>query len=134
MSFVERVNLPIRQGSSYLSRRSAGHAGYADYLDDQMALLQCHYNFIRPHRSLKLGKERRTPAWQAGLVSRQLTFCEIFLNPLAILLLLFVYVRVAVWVSHESASTLWQRQFPDGPPWEGLVALVMTSTLTGTSS
>jgi hypothetical protein len=60
-----------------------------------MALLQCHYNFIRPHRSLKLGEQRRTPAWQAGLVSRQLTFREIFLYPLAILFLLLVYVHVA---------------------------------------
>ena len=61
-----------------------------------MALLQCHYNFIRPHRSLTLGKERRTPAWQAGLVSHQLSFREIFLHALATLLLLLVYVHVAV--------------------------------------
>jgi hypothetical protein len=95
-SFVERLNLTIRQGCSYLSRRSAGHARYAEHLDDQMALLQCHYNFIRPHRSLRLGKEKRTPAWQAGLVSRQLSFREIFLHRLAMLLLLFVCVHVAV--------------------------------------
>jgi hypothetical protein len=95
-SFVERLNLTIRQGCSYLSRRSAGHARFSEHLEDQMALLQCHYNFIRPHRSLKLGKEKRTPAWQAGLVSHQLTFREIFLYQLAILLLLFVYVHVAV--------------------------------------
>jgi IS1 family transposase len=94
-SFVERLNLTIRQGCSYLSRRSAGHARYAEHLDDQMALLQCHYNFIRPHRSLRLGKEKRTPAWQAGLVSRQLSFREVFLHRLAALLLLFVYVYVA---------------------------------------
>ena len=96
-SFVERLNLTIRQGCSYLSRRSAGHARYAEHLDDQMALLQCHYNFIRPHRSLRLGKEKRTPAWQAGLVSRQLTFREVFVHSLAMHLLLFIiYVRVAV--------------------------------------
>ena len=64
-----------------------------------MALLQCHYNFIRPHRSLKLRDQRRTPAWQAGLVSRQLTFREIFLHQLATLFLLLVYVHVAVRVS-----------------------------------
>ncbi len=98
-SFVERLNLTIRQGCSYLSRRSAGHARSADHLDDHMALLQCHYNFIRPHRSLKVGKERRTPAWQAGLVSRQLTFREIFLHPLAMFFLLLVYVHVPLRVS-----------------------------------
>jgi hypothetical protein len=95
-SFVERLNLSIRQGCSYLSRWSAGHARYAEHLDDHMALLQCHYNFIRPHRSLKLGDQRRTPAWQAGLVFCQLTFREVFLHPLAMLLLIFVYVPVAV--------------------------------------
>jgi IS1 family transposase len=94
-AFVERLNLTIRQGSSYLSRRSAGHARFAEHLEDHMALLQCYYNFIRPHRSLKLGDQRRTPAWQAGLVSRQLAFREIFLQPLAILSLLFAYAHVA---------------------------------------
>jgi len=98
-SFVERLNLTIRQDCSYLSRRSAGHARYAEHLEDHMALLQCHYNFIRPHRSLKFGKERRTQAWQAGLVSRQLTFREVFLHRLALLLFLFVYVHVGVRVS-----------------------------------
>ena len=87
-SFVERLNLTIRQGCSYLSRRSAGHARCAEPLDDHLGLLQCHYNFIRPHRSLQLGDQRRTPAWQAGLISRQLTFREIFLHPLARFVLL----------------------------------------------
>ena len=41
-SFVERLNPTIRQGCSYLSRRSAGHARFAEYLEDHMALLQCH--------------------------------------------------------------------------------------------
>jgi IS1 family transposase len=100
-SFVERLNLTIRQGCSYLSRRSAGHARYAEHLEDHLALLQCHYNFIRPHRALKLGKEWRTPAWQAGLVSRQLTFREIFLHPLAMLFLFLVYVRLSISVSHR---------------------------------
>jgi len=95
-SFVDRLDLTIRQGCSYLSRRSAGHARYAEHPEDHMVLLQCHYNFIRPHRSLKLGEQRRTPAWQAGLVSHQLTFREIFLHPLALLYWLFVDVHVAV--------------------------------------
>jgi hypothetical protein len=95
-SFVERLNLMIRQGCSYLGRRSAGHARFAEHLEDQMALLQYHYNFIRPHRSLKLGDQRRTPAWQAGLISHHLTFGDIFLHRLAMFLLFFAYVHVAV--------------------------------------
>ena len=36
------------------------------------------YNFVRPHRALKFGREVRTPARQAGLTSRALTLREIF--------------------------------------------------------
>jgi IS1 family transposase len=100
-SFVERLNLTIRQGCSYLGRRSAGHARFAEHLDDHMALMQCHYNFIRSHRPLKLGQEKRTPAWQAGLVSRQITFREIFPHRLAMPSLLLVYVHLVARVSRR---------------------------------
>ena len=36
------------------------------------------YNFVRPHRALKFGREVRTPAMQAGLTRRRLTLREIF--------------------------------------------------------
>jgi hypothetical protein len=36
------------------------------------------YNFVRPHRALKFGREVRTPARQAGLTKRALTLREIF--------------------------------------------------------
>ena len=77
-SFVERLNLTIRQGSAYLSRRSPSHARRKEYLVDHLELLRCYYNFIRPHRGLKFGKETRTPAMQAGLVTRRLSFRQIF--------------------------------------------------------
>jgi hypothetical protein len=41
-------------------------------------LLRCYYNFVRPHRALKFGREMRTPAIQAGLMTRRLTLREIF--------------------------------------------------------
>ena len=44
----------------------------------------------RPHRSLKLGKEMLTPAVQAGLVSKQLTFRDIFTAVAGILLLVLI--------------------------------------------
>ena len=47
-------------------------------LEDHLELLRCHYNFVRPHRALKFGREVRTPAMQAGLTRRQLTLREIF--------------------------------------------------------
>jgi len=77
-SFIERLNLTIRQGSAYLLRRTICHPRWKPYLEDHLELLRCHYNFVRPHRALKFGRELRTPAIQAGLVTRRLTFREIF--------------------------------------------------------
>ncbi len=36
------------------------------------------YNFVRPHRALKFGREVRTPAMQAGLTKKRRTFREVF--------------------------------------------------------
>ena len=83
-SFVERLNLTIRQGSAYLSRRTICQARWKECLEDQLELLRCHYNFVRPHMALKFGREMRTPAIQAGLTMRRLTLREIF--PSAMLL------------------------------------------------
>ena len=80
-SFVERLNLTIRQGSAYLTRRSLSHARWKDRLADHIELLRFHYNFARPHRALKFGREMRTPAMQAGLTTRRLTYREIFCSP-----------------------------------------------------
>ncbi len=68
-SFVERLNLTIRQGSAYLRRRSPCHARCEDQLRGHVELLRCHYYFVRPHRALRFGRELRTPAMQAGLVT-----------------------------------------------------------------
>jgi transposase-like protein/IS1 family transposase len=77
-SFVERLNLTIRQGLAYLGRRTICQARWKQRLEDHIELLRCYYNFIRPHRALKFGPELRTPAMQAGLTRRQLMFREIF--------------------------------------------------------
>ena len=77
-SFVERLNLTIRQGSAYLGRRTICQARQNERLNDHLELLRCHYNFVRPHRALKFGRKVRTPARQAGLTSRALTLREIF--------------------------------------------------------
>ncbi|MFT7487524.1 MAG: hypothetical protein ACI9F9_003385 [Candidatus Paceibacteria bacterium] len=90
-AFIERLNLTIRQGSAYLHRRSPCHARKKRTLDDHLELLRCHYNFCRPHSSLKFGKVVRTPAMQAGLASTKLKFRDIFIaqvHPVA-----FVLVR-----------------------------------------
>ncbi len=77
-SFIERLNLFIRHGSAYLSRRTLAHARTEEHLDDHLALLQWYYNFGRPHAGLRFGREVRTPAEQAQLVSRKLTFRDLF--------------------------------------------------------
>ena len=78
-SFIERLNLTIRQSSAYLSRRTLSHARSTERLDEHLELLRCYYNFVRPHGALKFGREIRTLAMQAGLTTRRLTFRDIFL-------------------------------------------------------
>ena len=77
-SFVERLNLTLRQSLAYLQRRSPAHARCDRRLDEDLALVQCHYNFMRPHGALKFGRQVRTPAMQAGLADRRLSFRDIF--------------------------------------------------------
>jgi hypothetical protein len=77
-SFIERLNLTLRQGSSYLSRKGGCQARKLECLDGHLALLQCHYNFIREHMSLKFGTECWTPAMVAGIAKRRLTFRKVF--------------------------------------------------------
>ena len=99
-SYIERLNLTIRQGSAYLCRRSLCHARRKERLDDHLELLRCHYNFLRPQRALKFGKEVRTPAMQAGLTPRRLTFRDIFISVPNFL----CWVRtVRVFISHANS-------------------------------
>jgi len=77
-TFIERLNLTIRQDSAYLHRRTPCHARKKRALEDHLELFRCYYNFGRPHSSLKFGGEVRTPAMQAGLAKRKLSFRDIF--------------------------------------------------------
>ena len=86
-SFIERQNLTVRHGSAYLSRRSLCHAKSVEKLVQHLELQRCHQNFVRRHRALKFGRVTRTPAMQAGLATRALTFREIFLLAMVIVLL-----------------------------------------------
>ena len=79
-SFIERLNLTIRQSSASLSRRTLSHARSTDTLEAHLELLRCYYNFVRPHGALKFGCETRTPAMQAGLATRRLTLRDIFVS------------------------------------------------------
>jgi hypothetical protein len=80
-SFVERHNLTIRQGCSYLGRRTPSHARQFKFLDDQMALIMLYYNFVRPQTALKFGELVKTPSMQAGIATRMLSLREVFTMP-----------------------------------------------------
>ncbi len=98
-SFIERLNLSIRQGCAYLGRRTACHSRRKDLLADNLALQMCYYNFVRPHSALKFGDETRTPAIQAGLVKKQRSFREIFTALEILFWWFFMFLRT--WIRVE---------------------------------
>ena len=55
-SSVERHKLTIRQGCSYLGRRTPCHARRTEFFEGQVALLMAYYNSLRPHRAWTFGK------------------------------------------------------------------------------
>ena len=110
-SYIERLNLTIRQGSAYLCRRTLSHARKKQRLRDHLELLRCHYNFIRLHRALKFGCEVRTPAMQAGLVRNRLTLRDIFTSIPNVLCLVrtvcgFIFQANSTW-REDSAISEW---------------------------
>lgn len=77
-AYIERLNLFLRRACSYLQRRNPGAVRNPRRLDDALEVLRVYYNFIRPHSSLRFGSVTRTPAMQAGIFRRALTFREVF--------------------------------------------------------
>ncbi len=77
-SLVERLNLFLRRAVACLHRKTTSVARSAAKMGELVDLAQCYYNFVRPHGSLRFGRTVRTPAQQAGLVSRRLRFRDIF--------------------------------------------------------
>ncbi len=111
-SFVERLNLTIRQGSACLRRRSPCHARCEERLRGHVELLRCRYNFVRPHRALKFGCETRTPAMQAGVVSTRLAWSHIFTARGLSRRLLVAVVRIPVIVQRRETGAAELPTFP----------------------
>jgi len=63
---------------AYLQRRCPAHARRDRRLEEDLDLVQYHYNFVRPHMALKFGRVCKTPAMQAGVTNRRLSFRDIF--------------------------------------------------------
>lgn len=77
-SYVERLHLFQRRRCAYLNRRTPWPARSPRRLEESLSILRCVYNFCRPHSALRFGDVTRTPAMQAGLVTRPLSLREIF--------------------------------------------------------
>jgi hypothetical protein len=96
-SFVERVNLTIRQCVSKLTRRTWGPAQFPLELSEHLFLWLAYYHFVRPHESLRCKLEtpiqrrgqqrprqykRMSPAVAAGLITRRWSMMELISYPL----------------------------------------------------
>lgn len=96
-SFVERINLTIRQCVSKLTRRTWGPAHFTPELLEYLEWWRAYYHFVRFHESLQVnlvmptkpkGKQqprrhrRRTPAMAAGLTLKRWTVKDLLSYPL----------------------------------------------------
>ena len=77
-SYIERLNLFARRSCSYLQLRTPAPVRNRRCLTEAIDVLRCYYNFVRPHSRLKFGKQTWTPAMQAKIIDRPLSFREIF--------------------------------------------------------
>lgn len=80
-AFVERLNATLRTWLPALTRRSRHAGNYRDRLERHFFLTAATYNFVRPHRSLRIRVEgkwvERTPGMVAGLTDRPWTVEEL---------------------------------------------------------
>ncbi len=75
-ALIERVNLTFRRGIAALARRTWATYHSPERLDIHLQLYRTYYHFVRPHASLTLGKQRRTPAMAAGWTDHRWTIAE----------------------------------------------------------
>ncbi len=93
-SFVERLNLSLRQRVAAIRRRSATSCKGEDGLGCQLALFHVYHNFVLPHASLRQALEEpiptngsgsakqwrpRTPAMAAGLTDHVWSLREVLM-------------------------------------------------------
>ncbi len=75
-SYVERQNLTMRMGMRRFTRLTNGFSRKVENLSHAVSLHFLHYNFARPHASLK-DPYPRTPAMAAGIADHVWTLKEI---------------------------------------------------------
>lgn len=87
-SFIERVNLTLRNHNRKLTRKTLCFAKRKQALEAHTNIVVTYYNFSKPHRSLALmsliGKRtKRTPAMAAKLIDRIWPLGEILAYPIS---------------------------------------------------
>ncbi len=75
-SYVERQNLTMRMGMRRFTRLTTGFSRKVENLSHAVSLHFMHYNFARPHKTLK-ERYPRTPAMAAGVAHHIWTLEEI---------------------------------------------------------
>lgn len=75
-SYVERQNLTMRMGMRRFTRLTNGFSRKVENLAHAVSLHFMHYNFVRPHQSLK-DPYPQTPAMAAGVADHVWTLREI---------------------------------------------------------
>ena len=96
-AFIERLNLTLRQGVSFLTRRTWGMARSVPELEVSLEWWRGYYHYVRYHESLRVkltqpqarkGRQtprryrRRTPAMAAGFTPHRWTVCDLLSYPL----------------------------------------------------
>lgn len=80
-AFVERLNATLRTWLPALTRRSRHAGSDQDQLERHFFLVAVAYNFVRPHRSLRVQQDgrwvQRTPGMVAGLTDHPWTVEEL---------------------------------------------------------
>jgi hypothetical protein len=81
-SSAERQNLSVRNYGRRFARKTICFSKDGEYLAWYIEILQAWFNFIKPHRSLRIKHPegpctKRTPAMAQGLADRPLTWLEI---------------------------------------------------------
>ena len=75
-ALIERVNLTLRRGIAALARRTWATYHTPDRLRLHLELYRSYYHWVRPHASLTVGKQRRTPAMATGWTDHRWTMTE----------------------------------------------------------
>ena len=84
-SYIERLNLTIRQNDAHLQRKTLKFAKNMKYFEAKLNIIILHYNFIKLHWSLSKNEDKSftpiTPTMKANIVNSIWTIKYAFMYP-----------------------------------------------------